>query len=358
MTTARSAELGATDRYNNFDALRFLAATSVILSHAVLLATGQQDDDPLARVTHGQCVLGVAGVFVFFTISGYLVLQSWEQTHSLPKFAAKRALRIFPGLATCILVLTFALGPALTSLPLAQYFGARGTWDFLVANLLLHTDHNSLPGLWFTSSGTTGNIVDGPLWSLPVEVAMYAMLAALGLLRAIRLPVLATLLAIGTVCLWFDTTRYFDFIGSVGWMLSFFVAGMALYRLGPAALRWPWALTALVALAVTARTGLFLEVFPICGGYLVVYLALNRHIPAIPAAHFGDLSYGLYIYGWPIEQSVLALRPGTGPVALFLIAFPLTAVIAFLSWHLVEKRALRWKPRGRTAAQAATASAL
>ena len=345
------------DRRNNFDALRFLAATSVILSHAVLLATGQQDDDPLMRLTHGQCVLGVAGVFVFFTISGYLVLQSWEQTRSLPRFTAKRALRIFPGLAACILVLTFGLGPVVTSLPLAQYLGAYGTYDFLVANLLLLVEHNNLPGVWFTGQNI-GNVVDGPLWSLPVEVTMYAMLAVLGLLRAIRLPMLAALLAIGLVCLWFDTTRYFDFIGSVGWMLGFFVAGMALYKLGPSALRWEGAVVALLVLVVTARAGLFLEAFPICGGYLVIYLALNPLIPVIPAARFGDLSYGLYIYGWPVEQTVLFFRPGTGPVALFVIAFSITAVIAFLSWHLVEKRALRWKSRGRRAAQTAPVPAL
>jgi len=345
------------DRRNNFDALRFLAATSVILSHAVLLSTGQQDGDPLMRLTRGQLPLGVAGVFVFFVISGYLVTQSWEQTRSLPRFAAKRALRIFPGLAACIFVLTLALGPALTSLPPAQYFGSYGTYDFLVANLLLHTDHNSLPGVWFTGQGI-GNIVDGPFWSLPVEIAMYVMVAMLGWMRAIRLPVLAALLAIGLVCLWLDTTRYFDFIGSVGWMLGFFVAGMALYRLGPSALRWPLSLAALIGLSITARWGLFLEAFPICGGYLVIYLALNRRIPVLPAALLGDLSYGLYIYGWPVEQTVLYFRPGTGPIALFVIAFVIAAAVAFLSWHLVEKRALRWKPRARPAAQAAPAPAL
>jgi peptidoglycan/LPS O-acetylase OafA/YrhL len=335
------------DRHNNFDALRLLAASSVILSHAILLATGQQDSDPLMRLSHGQLVLGVAGVFAFFVISGYLVTQSWEQTRSLPRFAAKRALRIFPGLAVCILVLTFLLGPVVTNLSLPEYFDAYGTYDFLVANLLLHTDHNSLPGVWFTGQAI-GNVVDGPLWSLPVEVAMYAMLAALGLIRAIRLPVLGGLLALGLVCLWFDTTRYYEFVGSVGWMVGFFVAGMALHRLGPVVLRWPLALAALVGLVATAQFGLFLLLFPIFGGYLIIYLALDRRIPVLPAARFGDLSYGLYIYGWPVEQAVLYFRPGTGPVGLFLIAFPLTAAVALLSWHLVEKRALRWKPRAPT----------
>jgi peptidoglycan/LPS O-acetylase OafA/YrhL len=347
------------DRRNNFDALRFLAASSVILSHAVLLATGQQDDDPLMRLTRGQLVLGVAGVFVFFVISGYLVTQSWEQTRSLPRFAAKRALRIFPGLAACILVLTLGLGPLVTSLPLAQYFSAYGTYEFLVANLLLLTDYNTLPGVWFTGQAI-GNVVDGPLWSLPVEVVMYAMVTALGMLRAIRWPVLVLLLVVGTVCLCLDTTRYFGFIGSVGWMLGFFVVGMALYRLREQ--RWilsgTAALLALAGLVASVPLGVFLQVFPILGGVLIIYVALHPALPIIPAAHFGDLSYGLYIYGWPVEQTVLYLRPGTGPVALFVIAFAVTATVAFFSWHLVEKRALRWKPRGAITSKHAAVPAL
>jgi peptidoglycan/LPS O-acetylase OafA/YrhL len=251
------------------------------------------------------------------------------------------------------------LGPLVTSLPLAQYFSAYGTYEFLVANLLLLTDYNTLPGVWFTGQAI-GNVVDGPLWSLPVEVVMYAMVTALGMLRAIRLPVLVLLLVVGTVCLCLDTTRYFGFIGSVGWMLGFFVVGMALYRLREQ--RWilsgAVALLALAGLVASVPLGVFLQVFPILGGVLIIYVALHPALPIIPAAHFGDLSYGLYIYGWPVEQTVLYLRPGTGPVALFVIAFALTATVAFLSWHLVEKRALRWKPRGAVVSKPAAVPAL
>jgi len=282
---------------------------------------------------------------VFFIISGYLVTQSWEQTGSLPRFALKRALRLYPALAACLLVLTFGLGLSITSLATGDYLRDGGTWDFLIWNLLLHTDHNSLPGVRFTDLGI-GTIVDGPLWSLPVEVAMYAMVAVLGLLRLIRLPVLAALLVLGLVCIRLDTTRYFDFVGSVGWMLGFFVAGMLLYKLRDrAVLDGRLALLALAGSIASVPLGVFILAFPICGGYLVIYLALHPHLPAIPAARFGDLSYGLYIYGWPVEQTVLHLRPGTGQLMLFLSAFPIAAALALLSWHLLEKRALRLKPK-------------
>src|SRR5262249_23034244 len=127
------------DRRNNFDALRLLAASAVIFSHAFLLATGEEAGEPLMSLTGGQAILGIVGGFVFFVISGYLVTQSWEETGSLPRFAAKRALRLYPALAACLLVLTFGLGPAVTKLAATDYFGDPGTWDFLAWNLLLHT---------------------------------------------------------------------------------------------------------------------------------------------------------------------------------------------------------------------------
>ncbi|HXP76158.1 MAG TPA: acyltransferase [Stellaceae bacterium] len=340
------------DRHNNFDALRLLAATAVIFSHAFLLATGRQDTEPLMVLTGGQTILGVVGVFVFFVISGYLVTQSWEHTPSLPRFALKRALRIYPGLAACILVLTFGLGPIISSLPLSYYLSSYGTYDFLVANLLLHTDHNSLPGVWFTSR-ELGHILDGPLWSLPVEIAMYVMVAALGASRLLRVPVLVALLAVGMLAIALDASNWrdWDFTGSVLWLLGFFVIGMLLQKLAPRrGLDGRVALLALAGLIVSVPLHSFILLFPLCGGYLVIYLALNPSLPVIPAARFGDLSYGLYIYGWPVEQTVLYLRPDASWWELFLIAFPATAVVAFLSWHVVERRALRLKPAALGAA--------
>lgn len=340
------------DRHNNFDTLRLLAATAVIFSHAFLLATGQQDSEPLMVLTGGQTILGVVGVFVFFVISGYLVTQSWERAPSLPRFALKRALRIYPGLAACILVLTFGLGPLISSLPLGDYLSSYGTYDFLVANLLLHTDHNSLPGVWFTARDL-GHILDGPLWSLPVEVAMYVMVAALGATRLLRVPVLTALLGVGLLAIVLDASNWhdWDFTGSVLWLLAFFVIGMLLQQLPrERVLDGRLALLALAGLIASVPLHAFILMFPLCGGYLVIYLALHPALPALPAARIGDLSYGLYIYGWPVEQTVLYLRPDATWWELFLIAYPATAVVAFLSWHLVEKRALRLKPAALVAA--------
>src|SRR5437764_5480248 len=137
------------ERHNNFDLFRLVAALSVILSHAFLLAENSQDHDPLMILTGGQTILGVVGVFVFFTISGYLISQSFETTRSPLVFLAKRALRIFPGLLGCLLVCVFVIGPLATQLPLAEYFAQPGSSLFLLHNAVLDIEYNRLPGVVF-----------------------------------------------------------------------------------------------------------------------------------------------------------------------------------------------------------------
>src|SRR5581483_393695 len=224
------------DHRNNFDALRLVAATSVIFTHSFLLAEGNQDRDLLVILSQRQCTTGLAGVFVFFAISGFLVTRSWEQTNSLPRFLAKRWLRIYPGYAVCILAITFGLGAAMTSLPLGDYLRDPRTHDFLIANLTMGLQPNALPGVQF-SQYWFGTVMDGPLWSLPLEVSLYVMVALLGLTRMLRVPVLVVLLALGVFEVafdhWVDKTiiplisephlaSVAGFLAGVLWMLPFF----------------------------------------------------------------------------------------------------------------------------------------
>jgi len=350
----------AGERANNFDVLRLIAAGSVIFSHAFLLSQGGEEHEPLKWLT-GQTILGVVGVFVFFVISGFLVTQSFEATQSPLRFAVKRALRIYPGYVVCILLCTFVLGPAVTLLPIGDYLAGAGTWDFLRSNLAMNVEHNSLPGVRFTGF-EVGSIVDGPLWSLPCEVVMYLLVLALGLCRLIRLAALVPLFALGLARLAFDDWAntalgggpwLARFLGDTSWLLPFFVAGMILYKLRRTrAFDRRIALAALLGLiagvplgTLVFRTPLFNFGFALLGAYLVIYLALEPALPLVRAARFGDLSYGLYIYGWPVEQTLLHLSHG-GLVwwQLFPLALAIAAILALLSWHIIEAPALRLKP--------------
>ena len=167
------------------------------------------------------------------------------------------------------------------------------------------------------------------------------------------------LLAFGMACVHFEMLYplekwgwFFELLSGWGWLVGFFAAGIAFYKLRHTRiLDGRIALLALAGLVLSVPLRQFITLFPVFGCYLALWLALNPRLPVIPAAHFGDLSYGLYIYGWPVEQAVIWLYGGHAAWwQVFLTALPMAAALAFLSWHLVERPMLRLKPAGRHAA--------
>lgn len=343
-------------RRNNFDALRLLAALSVIFSHSFLIAEGTQRHEPLIILTGNQCILGLCGVFVFFAISGFLVTQSFEETGSAPRYLAKRALRIFPGLGGALLLSAFVLAPLVTTLPLGDYLKRPEPYRYILDNLLLSTRIHELPHVMFVDN-PVGLEINGSLWTLRLEFEMYLLVMGLGLLRLLKLPVCLALVALGMACIRFPGVL--GGLGGWGWLLAFFAIGMALYRLrGTWVFSGKLALLALAGLVASVPLRQFILFFPLFGCYLALWLALNPRLPVIPAARFGDLSYGLYIYGWPAEQAAVWLLGGHAPWwQVFLLGLPIAGVLALFSWHIIEKPALRLKPRSVRPAPAAAAAA-
>ncbi len=333
-------------RHNNFDALRLVAAIAVMFSHAFLIADGTQKNEWLIRLTGNQSILGLCGVFVFFAISGYLVTQSFEQTGDPLRFMTKRALRIFPGLFAAALLSAFVLAPLVTTLQPGAYFSQPAPYRYVVGSTLLDPTVHELPGVMFVNN-PVGLEINGSMWTLRFEFMMYVMVLALGVLRLLNLPVMLGLLALGLACLRFNTAL--DFLGGWGWLLAFFAVGMILYRLrATRILNGRVAALALAGLVLSVPLHEFIPLFPLFGCYLALWLALNPNLPVIPAARLGDLSYGLYIYGWPVEEGVIWALGGRALWwQVFALALPAAMAIAFLSWHLVERPALQLKPGAR-----------
>jgi len=332
-------------RHNNFDALRLVAAVSVIFSHSFLIAEGTQKREWLILLTGNQSILGLCGVFVFFAISGFLVTQSYEETGDPLRFLAKRALRIFPGLFVATLLSAFVLAPLVTTLETGAYFSRPEPYEYIVGNTVLDPSVHELPGVMFVNN-PVGLEINGSMWTLRIEFLMYLMVLGLGVTRLLTLPVALGLLGLGVGCLHFEAL---DLLGGWGWLLGFFAAGMALYKLRATRIfDGRVALLALAGLVLSVPLREFIPLFPLFGCYLALWLALNPRLPVIPAARFGDLSYGLYIYGWPVEEAAIWLSGGRAmwwQVAG--LALPAAAALAFLSWHLIERPALRLKPGAR-----------
>jgi peptidoglycan/LPS O-acetylase OafA/YrhL len=331
-------------RRNNFDPLRLIAALSVVFSHSFLIAEGSEASEPFVWLTGNQCILGLIGVFVFFIISGYLVTESWCRSPLPGRFLLRRTLRIYPGLVVNIALCALVLGPLVTSLPLAEYFHGSELSDFLTKTLSLNPGPLQLPGVLFAKN-SVGLHINGSLWTLRYEAMMYLMIVVLGMLRMLRLPTCLALTALGIAAVYFEKalTPLGD-IGEWAWFLGFFGAGMVLHFLRDRLVfNWRGALAALLALVVFARLGQLIMLFPLAGAYLAIWFARRYDRWLDYSRYCGDLSYGLYIYGWPAEQLVMWLSGGRAAWwQVFLGSLAIALPLAWLSWHGVEKWALRW----------------
>jgi peptidoglycan/LPS O-acetylase OafA/YrhL len=335
---------------NSFDALRLFAALLVIFGHAFRL-TGE------AGVTFAGSGVATTGVKVFFVISGYLVAQSWLRDPDPRRFLQRRVLRIVPGLAAVVLITTFVLGPALTNLPAPAYFADPRSW-FYLANLAFYPA-DELPGLF--TSNIAPNEVNGSLWSLPPEMSMYLLLPALAVVslvitRGYWLIALAaglvTLVALAVVLPSPDLRGALVY-GTRLWawfaVAPFFLVGACYAFFG-----WDQALKRSVALALLVLL-LAAPAVPIATELMLIlalpYIVLAFGVAPAPLhgalTRHGDFSYGLYLYAFPIQQALVALGFPGGAWGNFALAALLAGICAALSWHLVERPALRAKPSAK-----------
>jgi len=344
-------------RDNNFDFLRLFAALMVIYGHGWILSTNSGPGFwgvPFARV----------GLDIFFSISGYMVTGSWLRTPDLGRFLLKRTLRILPGLAACVL-LTFTIGARLTRLPAADYLTNHNALKYL-GNIILHPVLY-LPGVF--DGLRLGGAVNGSLWSLFPEALCYLTVPLFALL-AVRLRMWA--LGIGAVLaggvgLWlfygYDGPVWVVNSTDVKYMLvqvPFFFIG-ALYRLledrTPGFYR---ADAALLAYTLNWMVSSWYSWWDIPVEWVTLpYMVLcfgRMSMPVIRrAGRFGDLSYGMYLYAFPVQQVILGAMPGNEyPILTCMV---LTVPFAALSWHLVEAPAMRWRPGAREGRRAEVAEA-
>lgn len=332
---------------NNFDLVRLVAAASVIVGHSFIIATGDLYAEPLTGVS--SFTLGQHAVNVFFILSGLLVAASLKRNPGPIPFMAGRVLRVFPGLAVCVLLLALAMGPLVTSLDPVSYFTSPQTWGYVAATLSLATGHAPLPGV-FETLPAAGE-VDVSLWTLKYEMMCYialALLSALGLWARPRLLWigLGVLVGVQLARLWQLHVDQFGMFDQVLRFLTCFFVGAGAYRLRDRVrLSLPGAALAALALAWSWGTMLEPVVTYVAVGYLMLCFSALPLGPLRRLCERGDLSYGLYIYGWPVGQLLLLSVPGLGPAELAVATLAIAAPVAAVSWTLIEKPALGLKRR-------------
>ncbi|GAA1572352.1 acyltransferase [Dactylosporangium maewongense] len=359
-------------RDNGIGAIRLGLAVAVVLAHATSLGFGWED---LGRsLFQRQTNVGTLAVFGFFVLSGLLITRSAAHT-SVWRFAWHRALRILPGLWVCLLVTAFVAAPVVA---LHQRGTLAGFWDGPKGPL------QYVAGNWFTGVRQYGiqdlladtpwgreiggnSVFDGALWSLVYESTCYAVVAVLAVTAVLRrarwlVPVFAAGLY---GCIVADQIRGWTLEGppaqhygsivpplvgsvSVQWLIylgALFLTGatIELYR-DRVPIHDGLAAGCLVILAASLLLGgFFVAGFPTLA-YLLVWAAVRapRRLRRVGAVN--DYSYGIYIYGFVVQQLLATFGANRwGYLPYTALSLTITAAVAYASWHLVERRALRLK---------------
>lgn len=315
----RSARLG---RANGFDLIRHVLAVGIVIVHGFVLSTGNPDAMPgLARVFADQILPG------FFALSGFLVAGSLARAGSLPEFLALRLLRVIPALAIVLIATVLLLGPLLTALPLREYFRDPGVPLYLYSQ-----PHFQLPGLF--EANPRAGVVNGSLWTIPLELTCYAMLGMLALMAG-RRHMLTTLLAALALLLMFPQVPFLGLL--LTWLpakplVLAFVCGALLFQLRDRIILHPALGLSMLLLILAVMPQSVAMAMPLLA-YVVIWLSLRR-VPAFLTR--ADYSYGFYLTAYPLQQAVISYLPQASWWSHLLLAVPLALMAAAALWHGLE----------------------
>lgn len=332
-------------RRDNFLLLRIIAALAVIYGHSFALTNADGARDIFVRAGWPM-YSGDIAVAMFFVISGFMVSGSYLARHDLFEFAKARLLRIVPAFALVLVICACVIGPLMTTLGAREYFRDPAVAEYVFKNLRFSSDMAwQLPGVF---QGQVRDGINGSIWTLSAEMRMYVATAAFGVFgllsnRRLGKLVLGALLWLGIV-----HPGYFPLHQEWFRLAGFFTLGI-LVQLHKERLQVRHSamlmLVFLVYISMRTQSAHFL--FALCLAYFCFWFAYR--VPAWRRLErWGDPSYGIYLWGWPVQQLLVSAMPEMTPWQNFLMAAPIATLLGYLSWWCLERQALRlkvWRPR-------------
>jgi peptidoglycan/LPS O-acetylase OafA/YrhL len=327
---------------NNFNLVRIYLSLSVLFYHAFELS-GQKELSFLNKVFNVD-----RAVDAFFIISGYLIMKSYERSASNKEYFTKRLRRIYPAYLV-IVTLCVLLGFLVSTYPPGEYFRSPQVYKYLLSNVLfLNFLQPDLPGVF---DNNLFHAVNGSLWTLKVEIGYYLLVPLIVALRSrIKPTVLYGLLFLFSIA-WYLTMLYlydtrhaavFLFLSrQLPGELSYFILGAAVTLFDGK----PFFRKALTWLGIPAIILLFLPmgaVMETVAGSLMLAIAVFFFALRLPVLHYPfrkeDISYGLYIYHFPVMQTIIQLGVyHRSPMPGLMISLIVTVFLSLLSWFLIEK---------------------
>lgn len=327
-------------QHNNLNAVRLVLAVLVILDHCFPLTLGKEGD-PLFVLSRHQTSFGGLAVDLFFFISGFLITASWLNCKSMNDYLRRRVLRIVPGYVVA-LIFSFLVAAAFALHPLADLPARLGKFRDIFA-----LGYESTTGNWIFPGNPLPFEANGSLWTISREFFCYLLIAAIGLFGFFK----HRIFILGAFALFFayyglSLLKGVDIIYSDRRFFTFFLAG---------AVVWLWrekipvshtlAVLALgIALISTRFPPLFIMLTPLTACYLVLWVGFAFRIKSMAWCDQTDLSYGVYLFAFPVQQMLAALGM-KNPWLMFAVATPVIMGVAFCSWNLVEKPCLKLKAK-------------
>ena len=332
---------------NNFDFLRFLFAIFVVISHSYPLSGGNESSQWIYQISNGQLVLARTGLDGFFIISGFFIFGSLQRSKSLLDYFKKRFLRLFPALFVVLLV-TLILAPFVYKGGIPLYENIE-FYTYLPNNLSLYNFQPVIKGIF---DHNPYHSINGSLWTIRYEFSLYVGLSMLFLFRKnsfIAKYLLIICLAVLIIVFNFFLGRFAgsSLLGMLGYEIldlgTFFVCGSTLAALGFEKIKRKWMLLVAVLIFVISIYFNFYNMVKHLILPIIILLVGFTPLPFFSTfGKIGDMSYGIYIYSFPIQQTLMFFF-NLNTDQLIIYSLLASIVFGYLSWHLIEKKALRYK---------------
>lgn len=330
---------------NNFNLLRLILASLVVFSHAPVLLDGDHRREPLMAIFN-TLTLGHIAVDGFFLLSGYLIVKSWLSEPLPIAFLKKRVLRIYPAFVVASVLCALVVGPlgAASVIPYFVDFSATG---YLKSLVFLR-----VPVVPAVFEGTRDPTVNGSMWTIFFEFLCYLTVLVLGVIGAVknrRIWAGITVVALALFCLqgFGVSIASMNFSHQVFRLVPiFFVGGcFYLYR-SEIVFNKPLAVLFAVILVSSMFERKIAELAVITSGAYLLFFFATARIPMLAAVNrLPDISYGIYLYAWPVKKLILWYFPSISLAALISVSFFASVVLGFASWKLVEAPFLKLKSK-------------
>lgn len=321
-------------RSNNLNLVKFIAALFVIISHAYPLCKGAEYNDILSDLSRNSIAFGSLAVALFFMSSGFFVTKSLLKSKDSKKYLHNRFIRIFPPLWFTLLVCILVCGLFFSTYSLGKYFLSSDFFKYCL-NFILIPIHN-LPGVFMNN--IYPGVINGPLWTLPIEFVCYLVLLLaykLNLVNKKSYKYVALLFIVAFVGINLIPLSIKGYIQPC--FLFFWGSFYWIYR-DKITMNNTYFLISLVAFVLLIVLGYGHVASFLFVPYLTLYIAFCLPQCNNRLASLGNLSYDIYLCGWPIQQMIISLFGGSMLVGMnILISIPLSILVGYITYSLVEK---------------------